>query len=106
MARTGKTAKDIFAVTTEDQVPELETKRGRLAVHDEDWTKVTVVLFNRQIAFLDRLAIDLRLKNGWAASRAEIIRALVDVLEESGLDLEDIRSGGELRDRLTRRLQE
>jgi hypothetical protein len=104
MARTGKTAKDIFAVTTEAPAP--ETKRGRPTVHEDEWTKVTVVLLNRQIAFLDRLAIDLRLTSGWAVSRAEIIRTLVDVLEESRLELDGIRSEGELRDRLTRRLQE
>jgi hypothetical protein len=50
------------------------------------------MLFNRQIAFLDRLAIDLRLENGWAASRAEIIRALVDALADSGIELEGVRS--------------
>ena len=37
-------------------------------------------LFNLQRVFLDRLAIALRLKSGWAASRAESIRALGDGL--------------------------
>lgn len=108
-ARTGKSAKDIFAVTTEastgrDQTPASETKHGRPAVHDEEWTKVTVVLFNRQIAFLDRLAIDLRLMNGWAVSRAEIIRALIGAAADSGIELEDVRSELELRELLATRL--
>jgi hypothetical protein len=62
------------------------------------WTKVTVVLFDRQIAYLDRLAIDLRLKSGWAVSRAEIIRALIDAVADSGIELEDVRSEMELRE--------
>ena len=33
-------------------------KRGRRPSHTEHWTKVTVVLFDRQIVFLDRLGAD------------------------------------------------
>ena len=65
---------------------------------------MTVVLLNRQIVYLDRLAADIRAKTGAAIKRAEIIRALIDVLTESGLDLTATKSEAELKDILTARL--
>jgi len=52
--------------------------------HEEPWTKVTVVLFTRQIAWLDHLAANIRAARGTAVSRAEIIRALIEELVQSG----------------------
>jgi len=80
------------------------TRPGRPPLHDEEWTKVTVVLLNRQIVYLDRLAADIRAKTGAAIKRAEIIRALIDALTESGLDLTATKSEAELKDILTARL--
>src|SRR5258705_144834 len=34
--------------------------RGRPPVHNETWSKVSVVLFDRQIVHLDRIATDIR----------------------------------------------
>ncbi|MBI4263415.1 MAG: hypothetical protein HY657_03480 [Acidobacteria bacterium] len=79
-------------------------KRGRRPSHTEDWTKVTVVLFDRQIVYLDRLAADIRAASGVAISRAHIIRALVDALGESDLDLTGTRSEADLRATLIARL--
>ena len=56
---------------------------GRPPVHKESWTKVTVVLFDRQIAFLDRLAASIRIEHGASISRAQLIRALVDSVGDS-----------------------
>jgi hypothetical protein len=64
-------------------------KRGRPVVHTEAWAKVTVVLLDRHVAFLDQLAIDIRLKHRRAISRAEIIRALVEAAFISGVDLSE-----------------
>jgi hypothetical protein len=58
-------------------------RRGRPPVHQESWTKVTVVLFDRQVEFLDRLTANLRTHHGAMVSRAQLIRALVDTVEES-----------------------
>jgi len=49
-------------------------------VHHETWSKVSVVLFDRQIHDLDRLTEHIRARNGKAMNRAEIIRALIDGL--------------------------
>lgn len=78
--------------------------RGRPRVHGEAWTKVTVVLFNRQIAQLDRLTADIRGRSGSALNRTEVIRALVDAMTQSGLDLTTSVSEADLRRRLIKRL--
>jgi len=51
--KTGKNSQDIFAPTR--SATRVQGRRpGRPPIHEEAWTKVTVVLFNRQIVFLDR----------------------------------------------------
>jgi hypothetical protein len=65
---------------------------------------VSVVLFDRQITQLDRLATDIRGKTGKVVNRAEIIRALIDGLIESGLDVTAAGSEADLRTRVSRRL--
>ena len=103
--RLGKSGDDIFVppVETNDGV-ERPKKRGRRPSHTEHWTKVTVVLFDRQIVFLDRLGADIRAASGVAISRAHVIRALIDALSESDLDLTGTRSEADLRAVLTARL--
>ncbi len=63
-----------------------------------------MVLFDRQIHDLDRFSKDMRTKNGKAMNRAEIIRALIDGLIESGMDVTTSGSEADLRARVARRL--
>ena len=77
---------------------------GRPPVHHETWSKVSVVLFDRQIVHLDRLAVDIRGKSGKMLNRAEIIRALIDGLLDSGMDITGSASEADLRARVARRL--
>jgi hypothetical protein len=101
--RIGKSGEEIFVpVDTADA--EKPKKRGRRPSHTEHWTKVTVVLFDRQIVFLDRLGADIRAASGVAISRAHVIRALIDALSESDLDLTGTRSEADLKAILTARL--
>jgi hypothetical protein len=83
--RASKVSADIFAPTR--RTSSNKRKPGRPPVHDEAWTKVTVVLFNRQIVFLDRLAANIRARSGAAISRAQLIRALLDAVADADLDL-------------------
>ena len=94
---------DIFAAT---RPTTSEGKRGpgRPPVHDEAWTKVTVVLFNRQIVFLDRMAANIRAQSGAAISRAQLIRALVDAIAEGDIDLTTARSEQDLKAALVARM--
>jgi hypothetical protein len=94
---------DIFA-STRPAAGERRRGPGRPPIHDEAWTKVTVVLFNRQIVFLDRLAANIRAQSGAALSRAQLIRALVDAVVEGDVDLTRARSEQELKATLIARL--
>jgi hypothetical protein len=102
--RIGKSGEDIFVPRVESSDAEKPKKRGRRPSHTEHWTKVTVVLFDRQIVFLDRLGADIRAASGVAISRAHVIRALIDALGESDLDLTGTRSEADLKAILTARL--
>ena len=102
--RIGKSGEDIFVPLTEAANSDKPKKRGRRPSHTEHWTKVTVVLFDRQIVFLDRLGADIRAASGVAISRAHVIRALIDALSESDLDLTGTRSEADLKAILTARL--
>ena len=77
---------------------------GRPPVHSETWSKVSVVLFDRQIQHLDRLATTVRGKSVKVLNRAEIIRALIDGLIDSGMDIMASGSEADLRAKVARRL--
>jgi hypothetical protein len=98
----GAKSADIFARTK--RAPSGARKPGRPPVHDEAWTKVTVVLFNRQIVFLDRLAANIRAQSGAAISRAQLIRSLVDAVAEADIDLTTATSEADLKSTLLARL--
>src|SRR6476660_8227430 len=97
--RIGKSSGDIFVPVHEAANTDKPTKRGRRPSHTEHWTKVTVVLFDRQIVFLDRLGADIR-----ASSGAHVIRALIAALSEADLDLTGTRSEADRKAILTARL--
>ena len=82
----------------------LVRRRGRPRTHREAWTKVSVVTFERQVLELDRLTHAIRSKTGATLTRAEIIRSLLDALDESHLDITTVASGAQLKNMLTRRL--
>lgn len=105
--KTGKSALDIFSPTIIAPAPPVApaaepAAEPRAAL--EDWSKVTVVLLNRQVVFLDRLAATIREQTGATVKRAEILRALVDALEGSGLDLSCATSEGAIKAALLERL--
>jgi hypothetical protein len=93
---------EIFAPTR--RVTAGKRRPGRPPVHDEAWTKVTVVLFNRQIVFLDRLAANIRAHSGAAISRAQLIRALVDAVADADIDLTTATSEADMKTTILARL--
>ena len=80
-------------------------RRGRPLIHGEAWSKVSVVLMDRQIARLDRLASDIHRFSGAIITRAGVIRALVDGVVGSGLEVTTVSSEIELRDRIAARFK-
>ena len=100
--KPSKSSADIFAPTR--RTAPARRKPGRPPVHDEAWTKVTVVLFNRQIVFLDRLAANIRAQSGAAISRAQLIRALLDAVADADVDLTTATSVMDLKTTILSRL--
>jgi hypothetical protein len=68
----------------------------------ESWTKVTVVLFDRQIDFLDRLVANIRARSAADVSRAQLIRSMVDALSETDIDLTAATSENDLKTTIRR----
>ena len=85
--------------------PRGKRRRGRPSVHKDEWSKVSVVLFDRQIVRLDAAAKVIRKKTGNALTRAAMIRALIDGVLDGGLELTTITSESDLRHRLARLLR-
>ncbi len=79
-------------------------RRGRPRTHREAWTKVSVVMFERQVLDLDRLTTAIRSKTGAHLTRAEVIRALLDALTESRLEVTTVVSGAQLKRLLVQKL--
>jgi hypothetical protein len=97
--KAGMTARKQRKTTTRPRA-----KRGRPRTHREAWTKVSVVMFERQVLELDRLTTTIRGKSGAHLTRAEVIRALLDALNESRLDVTAVASGAHLKRLLAQKL--
>ena len=82
-----------------------KTRRGRPRLHSEAWSRVTVVLYDRQIVRLDRLAADIRRETGKVLKRAALIRSVIDALLDSEVDVTSVGSERELRVRLAEHLR-
>jgi hypothetical protein len=90
--------------TTRRTVAHPRPKRGRPRTHREAWTKVSVVMFERQVLELDHLSATIRSNTGANLTRAEIIRALLDALNESRIDVTSVASGAQLKRLLSQKL--
>ena len=61
-------------------------------------------MFERQVLELDRLTTTIRSKSGAHLTRAEVIRALLDALNESRLDVTQVLSGAQLKHLVAQKL--
>lgn len=95
----------IIAKQTEEEPPKEKQARGRPLEHKESWSKVTVVLLDKQIHWLDQLASTIRLNTKAAISRAELIRAIIAAIEESKIDLSNVDCESAIKDILLRKLR-
>jgi hypothetical protein len=82
-----------------------KSRRGRPAIHDDKWSKVSVVLFDRQVVRMDDVINAIRRKTGIVLTRAALIRALIDGVLDSQFELTAIVSEGDLRKQLAKRLR-
>ncbi|HEV7763925.1 MAG TPA: hypothetical protein VGQ76_02885 [Thermoanaerobaculia bacterium] len=70
--------------------------RGRPVVHTEPWQRITVVMLERHIGYLDVMSVLIRMRHHTAISRAEIIRAFVEFMQCSGLDFSQFATAEEM----------
>ena len=85
--KTGRGAADIFDKTATAPA-DAPAKRGRgREGFAEKYSKTTIPLFPGQRFFLDDTANHAALDRGVPIARAELIRALIDGLQESGVDV-------------------
>jgi hypothetical protein len=68
------------------------------------FVKATVQLRRDQVVRLDRLAIDIRASNGTVVTRAEIIRACIEVVLDLELDVGQVFSEQDLIDLIHQRI--
>lgn len=88
---TGRKATDIFAKTTRPDIG-LEVApriKGRPKTA-EPYQKTTVVMYDRQVLHLDKVALAIRERTGRHVTRAELIRALI---ERIAADLDPSKPG-------------
>ena len=99
--RVGKSADDLFAATADTTVTPVDNptsaRRGRPPRVGKT-TKVTVTLRDSQIVYLDQVANDIRASTTAAIKRAELIRAMIDVVEEVKIDFTAATSEEAVRD--------
>lgn len=74
-------------------------------MHDETWSKVSVVLMDRQVQALDRVLRRIEAQSGVTITRAALIRALVDGVMTQGFDVSNITSEPQLRQRIAERVR-
>jgi hypothetical protein len=81
-----------------------KARRGRPR-ESEPWSRVTVVLYDRQIVQLDRFATSIRRQTGKLLNRAALIRGVIDALFDSEVNVTSVGSERELRVRLAKHLR-
>ena len=59
-----------------------EVRKGRPPVLNEDWSRITTILTDRHLVILDKMAIDFRFKTKRPISRSDILRAMIDLIED------------------------
>ena len=79
--------------------------RGRPQLHQEPVSKITTVLLNRHVVYLDGISNEIRQQSGAVVKRSEILRALVEALEAAQPDLNQVRPQADLTEILRVRLQ-
>ena len=59
-----------------------EVRKGRPPVLEEDWSRITTILTDRHLVILDKMAIDFRFITKRPISRSDILRTLIDLIED------------------------
>ena len=104
-SRLGKTD-SIFASTTGTLAHAKSTTKAKVPVRSSIEDKMTVIMPPDQVAFLDRLCLDIRAKTGSKIRGTEVIRALVAGIQTSAVDLTAFGTEADIADAIQKRLNE
>jgi hypothetical protein len=83
----------------------VERQYGRPVTLTEPWEKITVVMSDRHVGYLDVMSVLIRMRHHKAISRAEIIRALVEFMGRSRIDFTQFASVDNMVEYLIRHFQ-
>lgn len=56
------------------------------ALFSEPWSKITVVLFDRHVEYLDAIRREIRLRHGKAIPRSDLIAAIVEAFSRTSTE--------------------
>ena len=73
--------------------------------HTETWSKITLTMEERHVAYLDVVGVLMRLRYHRPVARSEIIRALVDFMERCEIDFTLFATADKMIEHLTEHLQ-
>jgi hypothetical protein len=79
---------------------------GRVIVHTEPWSKITMMMEDRHVAYLDLVTLFMRLRHHRPVARAEIIRALVEFMQKSEIDFTQFSTIEDMTESLTAYFQQ
>ena len=116
MAKLGDKTKDIFqkkshkplkAKKEAKKVEEADRpkKAGRPKIHTEDTLKTVITIRKSQLLWLDRLALEVRDKSDQIIDRGLLIRAFIDAVLESKIDLSNITSEEDAKEIIVKKLK-
>lgn len=74
---------------------------GRPIVHTEPWSKITVVMNEHHVLFLDLVGLYIRARHRRTLPRAQIVLALVEFMQRSEIDFSRFATVDEMTEYLT-----
>lgn len=97
MGKVGKGVGDIFGKASKPSKAKKEAEAehppkrvGRPKVHTEETLKTVITIRKNQLLWLDHLALEVRANSDQIIDRGLLIRAFIDAVLESGIDLSGI----------------
>ncbi len=104
-SRIGGQAANLFTSTTKTTIaktPKVEKQQlvekvvDKKVTKHQDLIKSTVTFSNNHLVWLDRLSADIRSNTRQVIDRGSIIRAMLNAIEESNIDLSCVTSAEEI----------
>lgn len=93
------------STTPESTAPPDRRSGGRVRHYTERITPLTLSVAPEHVRYIDGLCNAITINSGSPCSRGEVLRAIIDALTATGVDLTRASGGDEIRSILTARLR-